>query len=76
MNLVPVGLNKSSDKLEKEIIRREVYDELVKKVNAIQTTDIGNLVKKLTIISKTNEVEKSILDHGQETNKFLLKIIL
>ena len=56
MNLVPVGLNKSSDKLEKEIIRREVYDELVKKVNAIQTTDIGNLVKKLTIISKTNEV--------------------
>ena len=49
MNLVPVGLNKSSDKLEKEIIRREVYDELVKKVNAIQTTDIGNLVKKLTI---------------------------
>lgn len=49
MNLVPVDLNKLSEKGEKEIIKRDVYDELVQKVNAIQTTDIGNLVKKLTI---------------------------
>ena len=29
-----------------EVVKKTVYDELVKKVNAIQTTDTSNLVKK------------------------------
>ena len=50
-------------------------DELVKKVNAIQTTDTSNLVKKLTITQKTNEIEiKKINDHDHDryiaTEKF------
>ena len=34
------------------------YDELVKKVNAIQTTDTSSLVKKTDGNTKVNEIEK------------------
>ena len=39
---VPVNLRKLSD----DVVERTEYNEMVKKVNAIQTTDIRNLVKK------------------------------
>ena len=42
----PVDLSKLSDAVKNEFIKKTVYDELVKKVNAIQTTDISNLFKK------------------------------
>ena len=45
MKLAPVDLKKLRDKVEKGIIKREMYDELVNKVNAIHTTDIGSLLK-------------------------------
>ena len=37
----PSGIGKN------EVAKKTVYDELVKKVNAIQTTDTSNLVKKV-----------------------------
>ena len=37
------------------------YDELVKKVNAIQTTDTSSLVKKTDCNTKVNEIEKKLL---------------
>ena len=39
-----------------------VYNELVKKVNAIQTTDTSNLVKKAGYETKITEIKKKILD--------------
>ena len=72
---VPVDLKKLSDVVDKEVVKKDVYDELVKKVNAIQTTDTSNEDKKDT---KIEELEKKIMitthDHGkyntnQEFNK-------
>ena len=47
--LKPVSgdLKKLSDVVEKEVVKKDVYDELVKKVNAIQTTDTSDLVEKV-----------------------------
>ena len=41
---VPVDLKKLSDVVEKEVVKKDRYDELVKKVNAVQTIDTSNLV--------------------------------
>ena len=38
-------------------------DKLVKKVNAIQTPDTSNLVKKTDYDTKISETGKKILDH-------------
>ena len=46
LETTPVGLSKLSDAVKNEFIKKTVYDELVKKVNAIHTTDISNLFKK------------------------------
>ena len=42
----PVDLSKLSDVVKNEVVKNTVLDELVKKGNAIQATDIINLVKK------------------------------
>ena len=50
---VPVDLKTLSDLGRKRGIRKDMHDELVKKVNAVQTTDTKDLVKKkLTIMQK------------------------
>ena len=43
---VPADLSKLSDVVKNDAVKMTEYDELVKKVNAIQTTDTSNLVKK------------------------------
>ena len=43
---VPVDLKKKSYVEEKKVDKENVYDKLYKKVNAIQTTDTSNLLKK------------------------------
>ena len=50
------------------------YNELVKKVNGIQTTDTGNLVKKADYNTKIGEVEKKMLDHDHN-NKYITTLI-
>ena len=47
LETTPVDLSKLSYIIEKEAVKKTEYNELVKKVNAIQTTtDISNLVKQ------------------------------
>ena len=46
-----------------------VYDELVKKVNAIQTADTSNLVRKTDYDKKSCKIEKKILDHDHSKYK-------
>ena len=66
---VPVDLKKLSDVVDKEVVKKDVYDELVKKVNAIQTTDTSNEDKKADYDTKIEELEKKIMitthDHGK-----------
>ena len=42
----------------------------LKKINAIQTTDASNLVKKTDFNTKINESEKKFTDHGH-SNKYI-----
>ena len=45
---VSVDLKKLSDVIDNNVVKNTVYNEWVKKVNAIQITDTSYLVKKLT----------------------------
>ena len=40
----PVDLSKLSHVVNNEVVEKTVYEELVKNVNAFQTTDTSNLV--------------------------------
>ena len=41
---IPADLSKLSNAVAKEVLRKTVYDELVKKVNVSQDTDTSDLV--------------------------------
>ena len=43
-------------------IKKTEYDQLVKKVNVIQTTDTSNLAKKTDYNKEVNESEKKLLN--------------
>ena len=55
---VPLDLKNVSGAVEKEVVKKDVYDKLVKKVNAIQTTDTNNLLTKADYDTKIAEIEK------------------
>ena len=57
--VLPVDLSKLSDVVKNDIVKKTEYDRLVRKVNAIQTTDTVDLVKNLTMTQKI--IEKIIL---------------
>ena len=63
---VPLDLKNVSGAVEKEVVKKDVYDKLVKKVNAIQTTDTNNLVTKADYDTKIAEIEKKILYHNHD----------
>ena len=42
-------------------VKKTAYDELVKKVNPIQTTDTSNLIRKTDYGTKVIEIEKKSL---------------
>ena len=44
LKIVPVDLHKITNVLKNDVVKNTVYDEVVKKVNAIQTNDASNLV--------------------------------
>ena len=59
-----------------DVTKKTLYNELVKRVNATQAIDGGNLVKKVDYNTKIGEIEKKIPDHDhgkyiatQEFNK-------
>ena len=53
---VPVDLSKLSDVVKNNAVKKTKYDELVKKVDAIETTGTNNSVKKLDYNTKINEI--------------------
>ena len=58
---VPVDLSKLSDVVKNDLFKKTEFDELVKKVNAIQTTGISNLFKKTDCNTNIHEIEKILL---------------
>ena len=58
LETTPTDLSKLSNVVKTEVIKKTQYDELVKKVNSIQTVDINSLVKKVDYDTKI-ETEKN-----------------
>ena len=48
----PVDLQKLSNAVEKEVAKKTVFEELVKKVNAIYTINTSAIAQKLTRLKK------------------------
>ena len=58
---VPVDLKKLCDVVDKNVIKKDIYDELDKNANAIKTTDNSDLVKKLTTKQKLIKLNRKLL---------------
>ena len=59
LKTTPVDLSKLSDVRKNKVVKKDVYDELIIYINAVQSNDIINLVKK-TDDTKIGEVEGNI----------------
>ena len=59
LKTVPDNLYKLSNVAEEEVCKETAYDELVKKVTTIQTTDNSALVKKLSITQQSMKLKKN-----------------
>ena len=62
--------------MENNVVKKIVYDKLVKNVNAIQTTDTSNLVKKACYNTKICEIENKMLDHNHDKYIILHKNLI
>ena len=76
-----VDLSKLSDAVKNEVVKKTVYDQLVKKVNAIETNDTSNLVKKAGYNTKIFKFEENtfapmlsslILDSNKKVTNWIL----
>ena len=65
LRTVSVDLSKLSNAGNKDADENTAYNELVRKVNAIQTIDTSNLVKKANDKTKIIESETKIPDHDK-----------
>lgn len=52
--------------MEKEVVKKDVYHELIKKLNAIHTTHTSDLVKKAVHNTKTDEILRKVLNHDHD----------
>ena len=67
LETTPLNLSKLSSVAKNDVVKKTEYNELVKKVNMISTTDTSNLVKKTDYNKKTNEIENKIAtDHDRD----------
>ena len=61
LETTPVDLSKLSDAVKNEAVKKTEYNELVKKVNLIQTSDTSNLFKKVTMTQKLMKLKKKLI---------------
>ena len=62
-------MSEPSNVVKNDDVRKTEYNEIVKKVNVIQTTDTRNLFKKTDYDTKINEIENNhewINNHDHE----------
>ena len=67
-----VDLHKLSNVVKSDAVKKTLYDELVKKVNAIQTIATSDLVKKTDYDTTLEETKRKIPNHDKyiTTNDF------
>ena len=53
----PVNLSTLKNVVKNDVVKRDAYDEFVKKVNAVQTIDTSGLVKKTDYDKKLGGLE-------------------
>ena len=61
LETTPVDLRKLSDVIKNEVAEKTVHDKLLKKINAIQTNDASNLVKKMTTTQHSLKMKRKYL---------------
>ena len=61
LETTPVDLSKLSDVVKNQVVKRTVFDKLLKKVNAIHGSNAGSLVKKADHSTKIAETGKKII---------------
>ena len=61
LETTPVDLGKLSNVIENDAVKKIELMNWLKKVNALQTSDTCNLVKKTDYNTKINETEKNLL---------------
>ena len=61
LETIHVDLRKLSDVVKYEVVKKTEYNELVKKVDNINTTDTSDLVKKQTITQKLMQLKIKLL---------------
>ena len=66
LGTTPVDSSKLSDVVKNKFVKRNEYNELVKKFNNISTTDTSDLVEKTDYSVKINEIEKKITVHNHD----------
>ena len=63
-------LSQPSNLVKNEVVKKTVYDELVKRTNLIQATDTSSLVKQTDYYTKNFKIKEKRLDHDYD--KFIL----
>ena len=65
-----VDLENLSDVVVNEVVKKTVYDEFIKKVNNIKTTDTSDLVWKVGYNSIVSKTEKKVNDYDNSSKYF------
>ena len=60
--ITPTDWSKLTDVVKIDVVKKTEYDELVKKINAIQAGNGNSLVKETAYNTKIIEIEKKITD--------------
>ena len=62
LKTIPADLSMLSNVVKNDVVKKTLFDELVKKVNAIKTFDASDLVKKADYNTRIENIEKKIPD--------------
>ena len=65
LKTVFIDLSKLSNVVKNEIVKSTAYDDLVEKVNAIETSDTSNLIEKADCDTKIEYIENKISNHDK-----------
>ena len=73
LKIQPIKTSNAINNLKHDVVKKTVYDELIKKINAIETIVPSHLVKHLTTTQKTQKSERKYL---VMMNMLLLMILI
>ena len=73
LETTPLYLSKLSHAIKNDVVRKAKYNKLIGKVNAVQITDISNLVKKELIMIQKLKTLKTKSQIMVKLNILLLK---